>query len=255
MIRSAPAELSNHLSAVDIANAMCVAMARALPARGIVALGVGSIMPMVAIFAARELGKDITIITIANSVDPHPHELPQSTMSLALWEASTSTIQNDELYDLIAQGRVEAMFLGGGQIDRTGAINSSWIGDCRKPRARLPGGGGAAFLLPLVRNVFIWRLRHSKRIFPEKVDFVTSKGNLKKVITPKCVFGASEDGLKLETIFPSSNLVDIQDNTGFRVSDPGGNEASWTAPTEQEIAAINKWDPSAIRLWGLIDRN
>ncbi|MGH7248419.1 MAG: CoA-transferase, partial [Pseudomonadota bacterium] len=56
-------------------------------------------------------------------------------------------------------------------------INTTVIGDYRKPRVRLPGAGGASEITGSAAEVLIM-LRQSKRAFVDKLDFVTSAGYL-----------------------------------------------------------------------------
>src|SRR5579863_3116756 len=41
------------------------------------------------------------------------------------------------------RGDVDLGFLGGAEVDRFGNINTSYVGDPRAPKVRLPGSGGA----------------------------------------------------------------------------------------------------------------
>src|SRR6185295_14163263 len=60
-----------------------------------------------------------------------------------------------ELFDLAAQGRIDAFFLGGGQID--GEANLNLVGTGGYPRAdvRWPGSYGSAYLYFLVPKVIL----------------------------------------------------------------------------------------------------
>src|SRR3989454_4471363 len=49
-----------------------------------------------------------------------------------------------DVFNLYLQrGLIDVGFLGGAQVDRFGNINSTVIGDYRRPKVRLPGSGGA----------------------------------------------------------------------------------------------------------------
>ncbi|MDF2766146.1 MAG: Acyl CoA:acetate/3-ketoacid CoA transferase beta subunit, partial [Rhodospirillales bacterium] len=74
-------------------------------------------------------------------------------------------------------GRIDVGFLGAAQLDRYGTINTTVIGDYRKPSVRLPGAGGAPEIATLAGEVFII-LRHGKRALVDKLDFATSRGLL-----------------------------------------------------------------------------
>jgi len=76
-----------------------------------------------------------------------------------------------------ARGFIDYGFLGGAQIDPYGNLNSTVIGPHHPPKVRLPGSGGANDVGSLCwRTIII--IRHSRRSFVEKCDFVTTPGYL-----------------------------------------------------------------------------
>ena len=70
-----------------------------------------------------------------------------------------------ELFDCAAQGRVDAFFLGGGQIDGQGNINLVGTGEYPKSDVRWPGSFGSAYLYYVVPRVILFREEHSPRVF------------------------------------------------------------------------------------------
>ena len=81
---------------------------------------------------------------------------------------------NRELFDCAAQGRIDAFFLSGGQIDGQGRINLVGTGEYPAVRQRFPGSFGSAFLYPLVPRVILFREAHTRRTLVEAVDFVSA---------------------------------------------------------------------------------
>ncbi|MFQ5938240.1 MAG: CoA-transferase, partial [Acidiferrobacterales bacterium] len=69
-----------------------------------------------------------------------------------------------ELFDCAAQGRIDAFFLSGGQIDGNANINLVGIGDYPRSRVRFPGSFGSAYLYFLVPRVILFRLEHTPRV-------------------------------------------------------------------------------------------
>src|SRR5690606_38417604 len=100
-------------------------------------------------------------------------------------------------------------FLGMAQIDARGRVNSSFIGDPDRPTVRFPGGGGAPAIMPMAKRVVLWRSDHNRKIFTQEVNFVTSTGNLSRVVTPKCVFRMEKGLLTLDSIHPGVSREDI----------------------------------------------
>src|SRR5262252_9165540 len=83
-----------------------------------------------------------------------------------------------ELFDGAAQGRIDAFFLGGGQIDGEANVNL-----VATDRHRFPGSFGSAYLYFLVPNVILFRAEHSRRVLVPRVDFVSAPG-----VTPPEVY-------------------------------------------------------------------
>src|SRR5689334_12566565 len=76
-----------------------------------------------------------------------------------------------ELFDCAAQGRIDAFFLGGGQIDGEANINLVGTGGYPRTDVRWPGSFGSAYLYFLVPRVILFREEHTPRVFVPKVDF------------------------------------------------------------------------------------
>jgi glutaconate CoA-transferase, subunit B len=72
-------------------------------------------------------------------------------------------------------GWVDLGFLAGSQVDKFGNINTTVIGDYRRPKSRLPGSGGANPIGSLAKRTLIIAL-HDQRRLAERVDFITTPG-------------------------------------------------------------------------------
>src|SRR4029077_19398262 len=81
-----------------------------------------------------------------------------------------------ELFDMAAQGRIDAFFLGGGQIDGEGNINLVGVGAYPDLDVRWPGSFGSSYLYFLVPKVILFREEHTRRVMVPKVDFVSAPG-------------------------------------------------------------------------------
>jgi len=94
-------------------------------------------------------------------------------------EHSAFTDGGRELFDCAGQGRIDAFFLSGGQIDGQANINLVGVGDVAQyPRveARFPGSFGSAYLYFVVPRVILFHHEHSPRTLVRKVDFVSAPG-------------------------------------------------------------------------------
>ena len=154
-----------------------------------------------------------------------------------------------ELFDYAAQGRMDAFFVGGGQIDGQGNINLVGIGDYPGSKLRLPGSFGSAYLYHLVPNIVLFRKEHTRRVLVPKVDFVsaagTSPANHYRVGGPRWLvtelvvmaFNADTARFSLTSIHPGHTLEEVLDQTGFEF-DYINNPAVTPTPTEAELAQL-----------------
>ena len=153
-----------------------------------------------------------------------------------------------ELFDLAAQGRIDAFFLGGGQID--GAANINLVGTGRYPdlEVRWPGSFGSTYLYFLVPRVILFREEHSRRVMVPKVDFISAPGvsapntyrpgGPYKMVTGLGVFGFDRrrGRFRLESVHPGHTLQEILDNTGFEFDRDA--EVPLTTPPEPRVLQL-----------------
>jgi glutaconate CoA-transferase subunit B len=235
------------VSELHPADLMAVAMARLLRNGEVVFQGVNSVLPLVAISLARRLqAPKLVYLNIAGGYDPTPRRLTESSTDPELAYGSAALISNEDFYDLCARGGIDTVFLGAVQIDPQGRTNVSVIGPHARPTVRLPGGGGAAVIMPTARRVILWRSVHSRRVFVERLDFVTAAGNVDRVVTPLCVFQRRQGRLEVEALMPGVNAAQVVAATGFPLAAP----ADWPtlpAPSEAELTALAEVDPRRLR--------
>ncbi len=159
-----------------------------------------------------------------------------------------STVFTDggrELFDCAAQGRIDAFFLGGAQIDGQANINLVSIGDPDRPKARFPGSYGSAYLYFIVPRVILFREEHTPRTLVEKVDFVSAPGSSDPnvfrpggphaLVTSRCVFDfdKSKGRFQLASLHPGHTLEEIIEQTGFAFDYPeDGNIPVTPSPDE-----------------------
>ncbi len=132
-----------------------------------------------------------------------------------------------ELFDCAGQGRLDAFFLGGGQIDGHANVNLVGTGEYPHSKVRWPGSFGSSYLYYMVPRVILFREEHSPRVFVNKVDFISAPGisdpevhrpgGPVALLTGKALFtfDKARPGFVLESIHPGHNLGDIRTATGF----------------------------------------
>ena len=196
-----------------------VNLARQIRPGEIVFSGVNSTLPMLAcLLAKRVYDFAFTYINVAGGVEPRPVTVPLSSSDPAIVAGSPAIFANPDFYDLCTRGRLDVVYLGCAQIDAEGRTNVSTIGPWERPKVRLPGGGGAAVMMPTAGRVVTWRTEHSARTLVDKLDFVTASGNMATLVTPLAVFQRDTSPgsrFRLESWNAAIEPDDIMPRTGF----------------------------------------
>jgi glutaconate CoA-transferase subunit B len=224
--------------------------------------GVG--IPLLAATLAQRLhAPGLTILFEGGVLGPFivPGELPPSTNEQRCTRRANMILPITDVLLLLQRGYVDIGFLGGAQIDQYGNINSSFIGDPRKPKTRLPGTGGGNDIASLAKIVVA--MKHEKRRFVEKVDFITSpgflsggdsrakaglvSGGMHKIVTDLAILGIdpASKRLRIEALHAGVSAEQVRDNTGFPLEvAPEAHETR--PPTEAELARLRELDPDRL---------
>ena len=233
---------------------MAVAAARELHDGQLVFVGIG--LPSRAANLARRLhAPDLVLIYESGTIDTKPDELPLSIGDGILAESALSVVSVPEVFNYWLQpGRIDVGFLSGAQIDRFANLNTTVIGEYGEPEMRLPGSGGAPEIASSCREVVIV-MRHRRRAFVERVDFVTSVGygtgpgdraalglpgaGPVRVITDLGVLEpdpASKE-LMLTALHPGVTVEQVRAETGWAL-EVAADLVDTTPPTEQELSTL-----------------
>jgi len=173
----------------------------------------------------------------------------------ALWATRMSNAMA-----LLAQGNVDLGFIGGAEVDRFGNLNTSYIGEPARPTVKLPGSGGGADIAILSQR-WVTLMSHERRRLVERVSFVTSPGHgdgsagwrkrkglvgggPAAIITTLAVLRFPEGGGEayLASVHPGSTVDEVRANTGWDLK-VDGDLTETLPPTENELAAIRRFDP------------
>ena len=214
------------------AEMMTTMAARELRDGEVVFVGIG--LPNLACNLARAThAPDLVLIYESGAVGAEPARLPVSIGDPSLVTGSLMVCGMADVFQCLLQnGRIEVGFLGGAQIDRYGNINTTVVGDYRRPTVRLPGSGGAAEIAIHARRTLVIS-RLSRRAFPERVDFVTSPGHRMngrsrrelgmpgagpvRVVTDKGILEVDADTgeLVLCAVYPGDTVEDVRAGIGW----------------------------------------
>jgi len=233
---------------------MAAVAARELADGEVVFVGIG--LPNLACNLARAThAPRLVLIYESGAVGAVPERLPVSIGDPALVTGSLMVCGMADVFQCILQnGRVEVGFLGGAQVDRYGNINTTVIGPYARPKVRLPGSGGAAEIaIHAQRTLIVAKL--GPRVFPERVDFVTSPGlrpagrtrgellmpgaGPVKVITDKAILEPDEatGEMVLAALYPGVSVPDVQAGVGWSLRCRPGL-APVAPPTAQELRLL-----------------
>lgn len=224
------------MSAVTLRERMIVTIASLLDGARHVAVGASSPIPAAAAMllrAQKEAASEPAVrLSILGSVK---HNL--------------FTNGSAELFDCAGQGRIDAFFLGGGQIDGQGNINLVGVGDYPDTRVRWPGSFGSAYLYFTVPKVILFREEHSPRVFVKKVDFISAPGTSEPGVYRKggpyalltglglFMFEPERARFRLVHTHPGHTLEEIQAATGFEF-DVDPQLSSTPAPDAATLALL-----------------
>jgi len=203
-----------------------------------VAVGAASPIPATAVFLLRARG------------------LPVRISLLQKRSANPFSEGSRELFDLAGQGRIDAFFLGGAQIDGEGNVNL-----VEAEGRRFPGSFGSAFMYGAVKQTILFREEHSKRVLVPKVEFVSAAGHPAALLTGKALFGWNRERRRfvLRSFHYCGGVDDVRRNTGFafdvenesisETMPPGPEELKLLrGPVAKQIAV--DYPEFAKRVWG-----
>jgi glutaconate CoA-transferase, subunit B len=213
---------------------MTISAARMLKNGAVCFVGIG--LPSTAANLARLThAPDAVLIYESGPIGAKPPVLPLSIGDGNLAETADTVVSTPEIFRYWLQGgRVDVGFLGAAQIDRYANLNTTVIGDYKKPKIRLPGAGGAPEISALAKEVLII-VKQSERTFVDKLDFITSVGYLSggdarkhagiqgggpsAVITDLCILRPDPEHFELTvtSIHPGISREQIKKKTGWAV--------------------------------------
>jgi glutaconate CoA-transferase, subunit B len=241
---------------------LAVMSARLLRDGQIVFAGVG--IPLLAATLAQRLhAPGLTILFEGGTIGAYvePGRLPPSTNEQRCTRRANMVLSSTDVLLLLQRGYVDVGFMGGAQIDQYGNLNSSFIGPPERPATRLPGSGGGNDIASLTQMIVA--MKHEKRRFVERVDFVTSpgflvggdsrrraglsQGGMFRVVTDLAVLGfdAASKRMTVLALHPAVSAAEVQANTGFELL-LARDLAVSAPPSDNELAVLRHLDPDRL---------
>ncbi|MBW1617035.1 MAG: ketoacid-CoA transferase [Deltaproteobacteria bacterium] len=245
---------------------MTIAAARRITNSDIVFCGTG--ISMLAAMAAKHINAKKSVIMFETGA------IGSSLEDLPLAVGDSRVMYNADVFGTLADsfafmqnkftGKNVVGILGAAQIDKYGNLNSTVIGDYFNPTARFAGSGGGCDVASFADRVIVF-MKHEKRRFVKKLDYLTSPGWLNgdnsrsetgiatggvaAVITDMGVleFDKQSKRMYLKGYYPNIEQKAIVDNIGFEID---VSKASLIEPPckEELFALRNKCDPQRLIL-------
>jgi glutaconate CoA-transferase, subunit B len=219
---------------------------------------IGTGIPMLAAaLAMRTVAPNLIPVFEFGGTGARLEQLPRAVGEGRTFEGGLAASGICDIMETATRGFIDYGFIGGAQIDMYGNINSSVIGDYQRPKARLPGPGGANEVGSLCW-VTVAIMPHDRRHFVPRVDFITTPGYLDgsgareraglpartgpiRVISTLATLGfdPTTKRMQLLALHPGVTLEQVLENTGFEllVADTVGQNAP---PTESELRLLRE---------------
>jgi glutaconate CoA-transferase, subunit B len=234
---------------------MALAAGRLIRDGAIVFAGTG--VSMLAATAAKRIFSPRAVIFFeSGGIDPSLIEIPMAVADPRVMSGTSVNSGLIDAFSIAGHRRFHTIaFLGAAQIDRYGNLNSTCIGDYFKPTTRFSGSGGGCDVASFASEVIAF-LRHEKRRFVEKLDYLTSvgwykgfdsrrklgleRGGMTAVVTNLGVLKFKDESkeMYLSEYFPGVTIDRIIENTGFELDTSAAVEAA--APTADQLTILRQ---------------
>ena len=197
---------------------------------------IGTGIPMLAASLAQRLyAPDLIAVFEFGGTGALMEDLPMAVGEARTFHKALAASGICDIMETAQRGFIDYGFLGGAQIDPYGNLNSTVIGDYYRPKVRLPGSGGGNDVGSLCWQT-IALMRHDRRRFVPKVDFVTTPGYLTgpgareaaglpantgplAVISTLATIGfdPATCRMRLDALHPGVRVEHVVENTGFEL--------------------------------------
>jgi len=219
---------------------------------------IGTGIPMLAASLAQKMhAPNLVAIFEFGGTGAILEQLPIAVGGQATFHRAIAASGICDIIETAQRGFIEYGFLGGAQIDPYGNLNSTVIGNYKKPKVRLPGSGGGNDV-----GSHCWQtiaiMRHEKQRFVERLDFLTTPGYLTgpgareaaglppgtgpyRVVTNLALLGYHPQTKRMMLLAtqPGVSIDQVLDNTGFDLIISEHVEQN-PPPTTQELHILRE---------------
>jgi glutaconate CoA-transferase, subunit B len=231
---------------------MAISAGRFIKNGDIVFAGTG--VSMLAATAAKRIYAPKAVIFFeTGGIDPTLEEIPMAVSDSRVMSGTTLNSGLIEAFSIVGHRKLHTIaFLGAAQIDRYGNLNSTSLGDYRKPKTRFSGSGGASDVASFASAVITF-MKHERKRFVERLDYLTSvgwykggnsrqrlgleRGGVLAVVTDLCIMKFDEETkeMYLAELYPGVSIDSIVENTGFTIDTSRAVAVAPPSPEELRI--------------------
>jgi glutaconate CoA-transferase subunit B len=237
---------------------LVIAAARQIKNGDVTILGIG--LPILAGAVAKATHAPRAVLMMESGiVDFEPRVLPTNVADATCTRGYGYAIDLFSVFTTIAYaGYLDKAFLGVGQVDRYGNLNTSFLG--RPPYAqRITAAGGAPEFIAYAKETI---LSMKGKGFVEKLPYLTSPGYLgggderqksgrftpgsgpSILLTPKSIFkfDSVTKEMYLDALFPGISVKDVQADIPWKLK-LAEEIKSFPIPTDEEIHFLRRLSP------------
>ncbi len=237
---------------------LIVAAARQIQNGDVCILGIG--LPIIAGAVAKKTHAPEAVMMMESGIcDFEPRVLPMHVADASATRGYGYATDLFSVFTTITHaGYLDKAFLGVGQIDRYGNINTSYLGDPPDARRISAAGGAPEFYAYAKKSI----LTMKGGAFVEKLPYLTSPGYLgggneressgrytpgsgpAVLLTPKGIFKFDEETkeIYLDALFPGMTMEQVAADIPWDLKVADKFDA-YPIPTDEEIMALREFSP------------
>jgi len=231
---------------VDEQVAWC--LARSCRPGDVLVVGVATPLAAAAGQLARELLTPDLVLIEAASVGVPTHDVAEPLISPDRFSAGALAVYaQTEILDAIQRGRVTLQFLSPAQIDGAGNLNTSRVRAPDGSLRRLPGGLATADVAVLMGRLVVYRVGHSARFLPDRVDFVTgAAGRVARIVTSAAVLDWDGERFRVASVHAGQDKAGVVAGCGFPLEIPDRVATTELPPPEALRLLREEIDPHGL---------
>ncbi len=248
--------LDTRVDPLTIADTMACVLAREIQDEDVLGVGLGTPLAVLAGLLARRTHAPLSHLLVGGAVDPDADFDTVLGGPAALAGRTAGYVPHLETMGMAESQQMTLQILRPAQIDGEGNLNTSRIGDRRRPLVRFPGGLATADVPKLLPRLVIYLPAHAARNLPERVACVTGSGRgwswgppsrgVTVLVTDLAVIEYRDGIAAVRSIHPWATPDEVRTMTGFHLTFES-RLASTEPPSGQETTVLAELDPRGLR--------